>query len=197
MQKARNLIVFLCLVAVFVYVGTVVADRQELQEHIICLQVTGPSQESLDMTQFNAIVQARMQSLLLQLSEPGQAAAYIRQKLPEIQREIVQLLGDEQTQPEAAVRFCRENIGTGKYPHHQVPAGVYSCLCITVGDGGGERHSWVLYPVFQEDAAVEASAMDAGLSRPAAEAIVPHRGFDLRFWIMDTMGKVENFFFKG
>ena len=123
------------------------------------------------------------------------AKQYIQENLPKIQtvaNETLQALGCD---PNAVATFCREEFDKRVYDTFTLPAGVYDALRITIGEGEG--HNWwcVVFPSLCFSATaeeVEAVAAGAGFSGALTGAITGQEEYELRFFLLDALGELEN-----
>ena len=98
------------------------------------------------------------------------------------------------------VTFCKENFGTRLYDTFRLPAGIYEALRITIGEGEGQNWWCVAFPTLCVPATsegFEGVAAGAGFPDRLNEALKDQESYSIRFFLLDCMGRVENFFHRG
>ena len=80
-----------------------------------------------------------------------------------------------------------------------LPAGVYDALKITIGEGKG--HNWwcVAFPTLCLPATSEGFqevSAQAGMNGTLEKALAGEDGYEIRFFLLDQLGKLENHFFE-
>ena len=103
-------------------------------------------------------------------------------------RDELEALGDVSVQVE------REYFPTRRYGTFSLPAGEYTALRLTLGDGAG--HNWwcVVFPPLCTEALAEGGTADAFLSldEESADLITgPDREYDLRFRVVEWWGELK------
>ncbi len=200
MLKAKRLIACLCLIAVVVYAATLLKDKNALQDSVIRLHVVAASDSARDQQikfQVRDAVIRDFHQELAQILEPERAAQYLKQQLPVLQEKVNALLGQWGSTEYAVVTFLQEEVPAVSYDGVQLPAGVYDSIRITIGSGEGEDWWCVAFPGLCDSLTIrqaENLAIKAGLSGSLAQTITGQAGYELRFFFLDLLGKVENFF---
>ncbi len=200
MGNAKRLIAILCLVAFFVYLGTLLEDKRLLQEHTIRLHVVANSDSDVDQAvklQVKDAVVAFVEENLINAKTVGEATQLICDLLPQIQaaaNEVLQMLGQTK---EAVVTFAEEAFPTKDYDSFRLPAGVYQALKVTIGEGKGRNWWCVVFPSLCVPAAsggFRDTAVGAGFSDPLANTLAGEETYQVRFFFLELLGRVENFF---
>lgn len=196
--------VMICLTAVIlVWCGTLIADRQQLNDALIRLHVVAnsdsPEDQSVKLLVRDAVTQSLEQELK-NVADVDQAKAYLQENLPKIQRIANQTLEAAGFDMEAVVTLCQESFDTRVYDTFTLPAGVYEALRITIGEGQG--HNWwcVVFPSLCLPATsdgFEDAAQAAGFPDTLNRALTGEDGYQVRFYLLDAMGKLENMLFQG
>ncbi len=202
MRKCLKRVGFCLLLAAFVWCGTVLADRQKLSEELVRLHVVANSDSQEDQQIKLRVRDAVTQSLeqaMEDFSDVEQAKAYLRENLPKLQKlanETLRSLGCTQ---EAVVTLCREAFDTRYYDTFTLPAGIYEALRITIGEGEGRNWWCVVFPTFCIPATTEGVAdvaAGAGFSESLNAALTGEQSYQVRFFLLDTLGKLENLFWQ-
>ena len=201
MKKLRNGLILGLMVWALTWVGGVAADRQQLADRLVRLHIVANSDSRQDQAvklQVRNAVLEHLQQLLTTLSDPEQAKAYLQAHLPDIQAVANDALEAAGKARSAVVTLCREPFDRRQYETFTLPAGVYNSLRIVLGQGEG--HNWwcVVFPQLCVGATarhVEEAAAGVGFSQDLCEAITREEGYTLRFFALDALGRLENFFF--
>lgn len=192
----------ICLVAALaVWGGTLLADRQRLNEELIRLHVVANSDSREDQAVKLQVRDAVIKSLeedLKGLGDVEQAKAYLTENLAKIQAVANGTLEKAGFSGEAVVSLCREAFDTRYYDTFTLPAGVYEALRIVIGEGEG--HNWwcVVFPTFCVPATSEGfadTAAGAGFPDSLTGALTGEEEYEVRFYLLDALGRVENYFF--
>lgn len=198
MRKLLKIAAFGMLVYLVFWCGTVLGDRTALNENLIRLHVVANSDSSEDQAlklQVRDAVVEKLQSTMESFPTMEEARAYLQQHLPELQEfvnQVIQELGFTDT---AEVSLDRESFDTREYETFTLPAGYYEALRITIGDGDGKNWWCVVFPSLcvgtTEDFAD--TAVGAGFSDTLTDTLQDKQP-QIRFFLLDWLGQVENFF---
>lgn len=203
MRKIIKRIGILAALVCLVLLGTLIADRQTLHEELIRLHVVAASDSAEDQQIKLSVRDAVLQLLgqaLADATDMEQAKAYIQTHLPQIEAAANDALVALGVTDQAVVSFTEEAFPTRVYDTFSLPSGVYESLRITIGQGEG--HNWwcVVFPRLCMPAAaegVEDVAAGAGFSDSLTDTLTRKQGYEVRFFFLDVLGKIENFFQKG
>lgn len=203
MRKVLKRIGFVALLAALVWTGALLADRQRLSRDLVRLHVVAASDSADAQEQKLMVRDAVLESLrqgLADLTDVEQAKEYIRQHLPELERIANEVLSSAGSGDRAAVSLTEEAFPTREYDTFSLPAGIYESLRIVIGEGEG--HNWwcVVFPELCLPATVEGfedAAEAGGFPDSLTGALSGEDGYQIRFFFLDLLGKVENFFHGG
>lgn len=196
--------VSICLaLAAIVWCGGLISDREKLNEELIRLHVVANSDSEEDQAvkiQVRDAVIASMEADLQKVADVEQARAYLLANLPKLQQVANDTLAAAGFPPDAVVSLCREAFDTRFYDTFTLPAGVYEALRITIG--AGEGHNWwcVTFPGLCLPATTEgfaAEAVGAGFSDSLTGALTGEEEYEIRFFLLDALGSLENMLFEG
>lgn len=196
--------VSLCLIlAVFFWCGTLLSDSRRLHEELIRLHVVANSDSQEDQQLKLRVRDAVTESLkqnLRNVTDADRAKQYIQEKLPYIQSVAQHVLEAEGCSDPVAVSFCQEAFATRAYDTFILPAGIYNSLRILIGTGQG--HNWwcVVFPelcIPVSTADFREVAAGAGFPEGLNGALSGENGYELRFGILDAIGKLENLLSAG
>jgi stage II sporulation protein R len=202
MRKISGRILFCLVLAASVWCADLLADRTRLNKELIRLHVVAASDSTEDQTiklQVRDAVLKGLQSAMAEITDVEEAKEYLRQNLPKIQRlanSALQLAGCDE---EAVVTFCRETFDRRVYDTFTLPAGVYESLRIVIGEGEGKNWWCVVFPEFCIPAAGEFEdvAAGAGFSEALTGALTGEESYEIRFFLLDWLGQLQNKFFGG
>ena len=190
---------FLCsLIAACFWTGSLIADRQMLQSQLIRLHVVGASNSEEDQAvklQVKDAVVEYLNSTMADIADVEKAKVYVSENLPNIQKVANDALVSLGEEPTAVATFCKEEFGRRVYDTFTLPSGVYDALRITLGEGEGRNWWCVVFPTLCAGATtqeLEAVAAGAGFSESLTGAISQKDGYEVRFFFLDMLGKLEN-----
>lgn len=181
----------------------IIGDRQTLNQELIRLHVVADSDSDRDQQIKLRVRDAVMESLskaMADMTDVEQAKLYIQAQLPKIEKianDTLQYLGCEST---ARVSFQEEVFDTRIYDTFTLPAGVYEALRITIGSGEGKNWWCVVFPTLCMSAVSEEFAdvaVGAGFSDSLTAALEGKEGYEVRFYLLDMLGRLEGYFRKG
>ena len=191
------------LIAGLLWIGSLIVDRVILNDEVIRLHVVANSdaQEDQDIKlQVRDAVNDYLGELLANVTSVEEAKAYIQESLPKIQKVANEVLIRCGVEPDAVVTFCKETFGTRLYDTFRLPAGLYEALRVTIGEGEGQNWWCVAFPTLCVPATSEGFedvAAGAGFPERLSDALQEQESCSIRFFLLDCMGRLENFFHKG
>lgn len=203
MVKALKRISICLLCVCLVWLGMVVADRKTLREELIRLHVVAASDSEADQKLKLKVRDAVVESLRLAMADvadPMQARAYLQEHLPQIRQIAEMVLRNAGCQDPVEVQLQMEEFAARVYDTFTLPAGVYESLRIIIGEGEG--HNWwcVVFPSLCLPATSEGFedvAAGAGFSEELIGALEGEEGYEVRFFLLDALGRMENFLRRG
>lgn len=203
MVKALKRISICLLCVCLVWLGMVVADRKTLREELIRLHVVAASDSEADQKLKLKVRDAVVESLRLAMADvadPMQARAYLQEHLPQIRQIAETVLRNAGCQDPVEVQLQMEEFAARVYDTFTLPAGVYESLRIIIGEGEG--HNWwcVVFPSLCLPATSEGFedvAAGAGFSEELIGALEGEEGYEVRFFLLDALGRMENFLRRG
>ena len=147
----------------------------------------------------DAVVEA-LQENIIASRDAAEAKEYLQTRLEdlkEIADRVLKAAGMDET---AAVSLTKESFPTRAYDTFSLPAGVYESLKITIGEGAGENWWCVVFPSLCLPATAEGfadTAVGSGFPDSLASALSNDGGYEIRFFLLDCLGWLENLFYKG
>lgn len=203
MKKMCKRIVLCACIAACIWGWSVISDRERLNEELIRLHVVANSDSREDQEIKLRVRDAVVESLsetMADIADIDQAKAYIRENLPKIQQvanKTLKALGCDET---ALASLKEEVFDTRYYDTFTLPAGVYEALRITIGDGEGQNWWCVVFPTLCIPATSEGFsdvAAGAGFPDTLTAALEGESGYEIRFFLLDWLGKWECQFHEG
>ena len=194
----------ICLLTVCLLWGfLIVADKQTLQNELIRLHVVAASDSEYDQAlklQVRDAVVNSLQENMQNVADAAQAKAYLQENLPKIEALANRVLREVGCSDVATVSLQLEEFATRYYDTFTLPAGIYEALRITIGEGTG--HNWwcVVFPTLCVGATVEEfeeTAQCAGLSDSLTAALAGDEDYEIRFFLLGALGRLETFLHRG
>ena len=200
MRKVLKRISICLLLTVVIWICAAVADRGQLREELIRLHVVGASDSEEDQRlklRVRDAVRECLEDGMESLSGTEEALAYLEENLPKIEAAANRVLREAGCDDTATAHLGTEEFSKRVYDTFSLPAGVYQSLRIVIGEGAGRNWWCVVYPSLctpvTEDGFEEA-ARCAGFSDTLTMALEGKEGYEIRFFLMDLVGRLENLF---
>ena len=196
-MKGIRTVFFLAVMAVSVWLGGVAADARALRQDIVRLHVVANSDAPEDQAvklQVRDAVLDTLQEGMADLTDPEKAIAYAQEMIPKLTRrcnEVLLQAGFDET--------VRITVGPGEFPLRlydtfRLPSGVYQALKVVIGEGQGRNWWCVVFPELCAGATsaefVETAKLE-GMDEALAVSLTGD--YEIRFWVLDQLGKLENF----
>lgn len=200
MLKLVKWLLVLALIVGAFYVGSVYADKQELQDRILRLHVVAASDSEEDQNvklKVRDALLTELETVLNQADSKEEAQTLIEGELYHLEQVANQVLQECGVSDHAVVELDQEVFDTRHYDTFTLPAGVYDSLRVTIGSGEGKNWWCVVFPGLCIPAAseqVEDVAAGAGFSKGLSGAITGKKEYQVRFFLLDCIGRLENIF---
>ncbi len=203
MMKCLKRVGICFLLAAFLWTGALIFDRQQLRQELIRLHVVAASDseedQALKLRVRDAVVES-LQQELQNLTDAEQAKAYLQENLPKIEALANQVLREAGCGDLATVSLAVEEFAARVYDTFTLPAGLYDALRITIGEGDGKNWWCVVFPSLCLGATTEEFeeiASCAGFSDSLIAALEGKEDYELRFFLLDVLGEIENLLHRG
>ncbi len=202
MRKLFQRIAICCLISALCWCTFLIADRKKLNDGLIRFHVVAHSDSQEDQAikrNIRDVVLKSMQADIQKISDTDKARQYLQENLPKIQQLVDQTLENIGFDGGSHVSFCKEAFGIRHYDTFSLPAGVYDSLRIVIGDGCGKNWWCVSFPTLCVPATTEGftdTAVSAGFSKPLAQALSGNETYEIRFFFLNQLGKLENILFQ-
>ena len=201
MKKAMKRVGICFLFVSFFWVGVLAADRSHLNEELIRLHVVANSDSTDDQTvklQVKEAVVKSLQEAFENVSDVDEAKRWIAENLSMIQDIANETLSHSGSDDRAVVSLCQEAFDTRHYDTFTLPAGIYHALKIKIGNAEGKNWWCVAFPSLCIPVTAdefEATAAGAGFTETLSNALIQEEGYEVHFFLLDVMGRLENIFF--
>ena len=200
MRKLGKRLACLAL-AVGLVLGTeLMRDSRRLREELLRLHVVAASDTQQDQQIKLRVRDAVLGSLeegLARLHDPEEVFSYVEQMLPRLERAANRVLAESGCGDTARVSLTEEPFPVRNYDTFSLPSGIYHSLRVVIGEGTG--HNWwcVVFPALctgQNPEQFRERAEDAGFSASLQDTLTG--SCEIRFWLLDRLGRLENFRFR-
>lgn len=201
MRKIIKWTVLILLAAFALEFTGIAADQQTLRQSVIRLHVVGASDSEQDQAvklQVRDAVVNYVEEALSHVMTLDEAKAWLKDNLPGIQDAANDVLGKLGLSDRAVVTLQSEAFPVRHYDTFSLPSGVYDALRVTIGEGQGKNWWCVVFPSLCLPAVGESTedvAAGAGFSQTLTDTVTRQEGYKVRFYFLDVLGKIENFFF--
>ncbi len=202
MKKLWKIILLLSLILALAWFGTVLADRQTLSSDVIRLHVVANSDSVQDQAvklQVRDAITGYLEQLLGGKENVRQAREVILEHLEKIQALADQVLSQCGVGQTAYVTLTQECFDTREYETFSLPAGVYESLRVTIGQGQGKNWWCVVFPALCSGKNREEfadTAAGSGFEEPLTGSLQGERTYEIRFFLLDWLGRLQNFFHR-
>ena len=194
----------ICLLAAcLIWTAMLVFDKRKLQNELIRLHVVAasdsPEDQALKLRVRDAVVES-LQENMAKAVDRERAREYLEENLPKIESLANRVLREAGCTDSVSVSLQKEEFPIRYYDTFALPSGIYDALRITIGEGEGKNWWCVVFPTLCVGATVKEfgeTARCAGLSDTLTETISAENGYEVRFFILDALGRLENFLHKG
>ena len=204
MRKLIKIVWTLVLVLLLFCVGGLMADRQQLYNSIIRLHVVAnsdaESDQQLKLKVKDAVVFYLDEHNIRMQGNKEYAYKFLSENLDEIASVANDTLRKLGSSEKASATLGRREFGTRQYETFSLPAGVYDSLQITIGEGTGKNWWCVVFPALCAPATTDefkSVAVSSGFENGLSNTLGGESGYRIRFFFLDCLGKIENFFYFG
>ncbi len=202
MKKIAKAVAVLALLAALGYMGTVAADRQNLSKNLIRLHVVADSDSQQDQNvklQVRDAVIGWLRWQMADCEDVHSAKACLSRQLPQLEQIARYTLAEAGVSDPVTVTLAQEAFPTRDYDTFSLPAGVYESLRITIGEGSGQNWWCVVFPTLCLPATAEGfadTAAGAGFPDSLSASLSRGEGYEVRFFLLDCLGWLENLFYR-
>jgi len=194
----KKRIIFFLLVLVLAVVLSAWSDLQTLEDSLIRLHVVGASDSEEDqrvkLLVRDAVVEY-LQPVLEGSADRDQAMEKLGWELNHVEEVANAVLREQGFQERVKVTLEPEAFPRRDYDTFALPSGVYQSLRIRIGDAEGKNWWCVVFPSLCLSATSEDlrdTAASAGFSDTLTDTVTGE--YELRFFLLDVLGRLQNFF---
>ena len=202
MRKIRKILFTFLLLSFVFTLGTAISQKNQLQESVIRLHVVADSDSVQDQQiklQVRDALTSKLESVMERMPDLETAKTYLQEQLPELERIANDVLVRAGNSCRAVVSLAQEAFSTRAYDTFSLPAGVYESLRVTIGSGEGRNWWCVVFPTLCVSATAdgfEDTAAGAGFSDQLTDTLTGKPQYRVRFFILDCLGRMENWFYS-
>lgn len=197
-KSGKILFVFSIVICMFILCGLLV-DNHMLQENLIRLHIVANSDTVDD--QDNKLVVRDAVLLYLQentgnIATVSEARDFLQKNKMHIEAVVNQSLANVGAPYSGKVSLVQEEFSKRVYDTFSLPSGIYHSLRIELGEGQGKNWWCVAFPALcMVDTAegFRGAAIEAGFQENLVDTI-SRDNYEIRFFLLDCFGKIENFF---
>ena len=200
MRKIAKLLLTSLLLLVAFWIVDVVHDRQTLSNDLIRLHVVANSDSEEDQTiklRVRDAVTGYLQEKMSHITDKDAAMAFLQQHIDRLTELANQVLTELGVSDRAEITLTKETFPTRQYDTFTLPAGVYESLRIRIGEAEGRNWWCVVFPSLCFQAVGEDftdTAAGAGFDEPLTGALEGEAPYQVRFFLLDCLGWLQNFF---
>ena len=202
MRRSLKRIVICSILVGFCWTLVLLKDRNTLNTNLIRFHVVANSDSTEDQTvklQIRDAVLDRINLDLKELQDIDAAKVYLQENLPKIQALVDQTLIQLGYPGNSNVSLCKETFDVRHYDTFSLPAGVYDSLRIIIGEGNGKNWWCVSFPslcIPATTAEFSDAAVSAGFSLPLVRSLSGNENYEIHFFFLNQLGKLENILFQ-
>ena len=200
MRKIAKLLTIALLIAAVCWIGDIICDRKTLNNELIRLHVVADSDSAEDQTiklQVRDAVTEYLQANMTDITDSQEAKTFLQQHLRQLTETANQVLAESGSSDRAEITLEKEAFPKREYDTFTLPAGVYESLRIRIGDAKGQNWWCVVFPSLCIPAVGEDFsdvAAGAGFDEPLTGALEGEETYQIRFFLLDCMGWLQNLF---
>jgi len=182
--------------------GRLWIDKSNLRENLIRMHVVANSDSAVDQEvklQVKDAVISYLSQRLSDFSDQEQALNYLCSSVDEIMNVANQVLEASGTENRAVVTLQEEAFDAKEYDTFSLPAGVYQALRIDIGSANGKNWWCVVFPTLCQPCTTDgfsSIAISAGFNSDLTATLAGSDDYELRFFLLDCLGKIENFLYE-
>ena len=202
MQKMFKRVLICGLIAAAFWTAVLVSDRNKLNQGLIRFHVVANSDSHEDQTVKQTVRDAVLGSIqedLRRIGDIQNAREYLQNNLPKIHQIVKDTLRKSGFPETSSVSLCREVFDIRHYDTFSLPAGVYESLRIVIGEGEGQNWWCVSFPALCMPATIDGfadAAVGAGFSAPLVQTLAGIENYEIHFYLLNQLGKLQNILFR-
>ena len=196
----RKTVIISAVLILVVFVLGLANDLAGLEDGLVRLHVVGASDSEEDQAVKLLVKDAvaeHLQESLMGAQTREEALELLRQELPKVEEIANRVLSENGFSETVQVTLTEEEFPRRDYDTFSLPAGIYQSLRVRIGEAAGKNWWCVVFPSFCLGAASEDlrdTAAGAGFSEVLTDTISGEPEYELRFFLLDCLGQLQNFF---
>lgn len=201
MTKLVKFVWTMVLVLSIFCLGVLIADKRYLRNELIRLHVVADSNSEEDQQNKLSVrdaITAYLETNMEGITDIAQAKQYLGEHLADLQNVANAALQTAGSSDRAQVYMTKEEFGVRHYDTFSLPSGVYESLRVDIGAAEGKNWWCVVFPSLCLPASTEvfqSTAVSSGFNEGLVCALSGQEGYEVRFFLLDCLGKLENLFF--
>lgn len=189
---AEYLLVFVLIV--FCFVALPAAGEENIYSSVVRLHVLPASDSAADQNGKIAVRDAILEkygALFDSAASADEARALIAAHLDGIEQTANRTLKENGVAATAEATLCEEYFDARRYGEITLPAGYYTSLTVTVGEGEGQNWWCMLYPALCTRAALGGTVTEEEIAlSPEEYKLVTSTGYVLKFRTLEWLGSI-------
>lgn len=196
----KKLLAVIMVLSLFGF-GVLLADKQSLRDGVVRLHIVANSDSEQDQQIKLYVRDALLEYIetnMPQFSDAQSAKAYLNSHLEQLEQTANVVLA-EFCSDRARVTLAKEEFGVREYDTFTLPSGVYDSLRVEIGEAAGKNWWCVVFPSLCTGTCVEEFkdiAVSSGFDDNLTNTLAEQDGYKIRFFFLDCLGKLENFFHR-
>ena len=190
-------IFFLTVMVASVWLGGLIGDAQALRNDILRLHVVANSDSEEDQAvkiRVRDAVLAALEEGMEKVTDPKEAVAYAKTMIPKLTKVANRVLKEAGFDDTVQISVGQGEFPLREYDTFRLPSGVYQALKVVIGEGEGQNWWCVVFPELCTGATSEEFVETAKMEGMGDSLTGSLTGdYEIRFWILDQMGKLGNF----
>lgn len=193
-MKTLSTVLLSLLLILFLVLALPISGEEGVYDSIVRLHVRPASDSAEDQNLKIAVrdeLLRRYGEALAELESKQAAEAYLSENRTEIEAFVNAFLKEKGKAPAARVTLEKEFFETREYGEITLPAGYYTSLTVTLGEGEGQNWWCVLYPALCTEAAMgeRVSVAKEQLSEPEYR-LVTESGYLIKFRTLEVLESI-------
>lgn len=199
MKKIGKFLAFAVVLFCVFSVGCLYADNQMLQDNLIRMHIVANSDLQKDQENKLAVRDAvidYLQKNTADIQTVAEAKSFLENNKENIEAVVNQTLEKLQVVYKGTVSLVKEKFSARIYDTFSLPSGIYNSLRIELGAAEGKNWWCVAFPALCTPTTANdfrTTAIEAGFQENLVDTISDD-GNQIRFFLLDCLGKIENFF---
>lgn len=195
MKKIIGLLLLLIIAGI---ISGLIRDRDALEDNVIRLHIVGASDDDEDQKIKLSVRDAVNKYLYQELQEVDSvedARDILEKHLDDIKCVADHVLKENDCSGRSTVTLQKESFPKRSYDTFSLPSGQYDSLRIVLEEGEGKNWWCVVFPSLCIPASTEEfqdMAVSSGFDNRLTNTLSQSGGYEIRFFFLDLVGKLEN-----